>query len=253
MAAAMGIRTIEEIYGDFAARRGALVAALTDDVESFWAECDPNKENLCLYGNSDGTWKVGLPVEEVPPELPEPALGINFARDGMADKEAKDSGKPIRVVYYKWLELVAVHSDAWLMSVAFFFAAKAEKPDRLKLFNMINQLPTVWEELYDATFGNKGGTKHKKAAPAQAAKRDREPECYDKPSRGRIMSPKDNIAALQGSIVELFWPDDGLWYRAEILALNTRGRSAKVLYSTGDVEQLALDEVIADGHLNIVT
>ena len=95
-------------------------------MEAFWAECDPNKENLCLYGaspcplvharwaplyrggrrgecpcarapapdcparvawltgNSDGTWKVGLPVEEVPPELPEPALGINFARDGMA-------------------------------------------------------------------------------------------------------------------------------------------------------------------------
>ena len=196
-----------------------------------------------VTGNSDGTWKVGLPVEEVPPELPEPALGINFARDGMAvrartprppalltaarrvnprrhvvgrttpravcayrvaarrarkarqgtengctacgrscgsarlcgawhtspvcpaarppggwlarpgcpvvvslllclltpgsprqDKEAKDSGKPIRVVYYKWLELVAVHSDAWLMSVAFFFAAKAEKPDRSATF-----------------------------------------------------------------------------------------------------------------------
>ena len=50
------------------------------------------------------------------------------------DKEAKDSGKPIRVVYYKWLELVAVHSDAWLMSVAFFFAAKAEKPDRSATF-----------------------------------------------------------------------------------------------------------------------
>lgn len=42
------------------------------------------------------------------------------------------------------------------------------------------------------------------------------------------MTPKDNIAQLQGSIVELYWPDDGLWYRAEILALNTRGRSAKV-------------------------
>jgi hypothetical protein len=26
---------------------------------------------------------VQLPAEEVPPELPEPALGINFARDGM--------------------------------------------------------------------------------------------------------------------------------------------------------------------------
>jgi hypothetical protein len=47
------------------------------------------------------------------------------------------------------------------------------------------------------------------------------------------MSPKDNIAALQGSIVELFWPDDGLWYRAEILALNTRGRSAKARDALG--------------------
>jgi hypothetical protein len=36
-----------------------------------------------LYGNPDGTWEVQLPAEEVPPELPEPALGINFARDGM--------------------------------------------------------------------------------------------------------------------------------------------------------------------------
>ena len=35
------------------------------------------------YGRPDGTWRVELPAEEVPPELPEPALGINFARDGM--------------------------------------------------------------------------------------------------------------------------------------------------------------------------
>ena len=53
------------------------------DVEEFYAQCDPDKENLCLYGNPDGTWEVQLPAEEVPPELPEPALGINFARDGM--------------------------------------------------------------------------------------------------------------------------------------------------------------------------
>ena len=26
---------------------------------------------------------MDLPEEEVPPELPEPVLGINFARDGM--------------------------------------------------------------------------------------------------------------------------------------------------------------------------
>ena len=45
-------------------------------------DCPPHVAGAT--GNSDGTWKVGLPVEEVPPELPEPALGINFARDGMA-------------------------------------------------------------------------------------------------------------------------------------------------------------------------
>ena len=51
-------------------------------VEQFWDQCDPTKENMCLYGYSDGTWEVTLPCEEVPPELPEPTLGINFARDG---------------------------------------------------------------------------------------------------------------------------------------------------------------------------
>jgi len=59
-----------------------------------------------------------LPAEEVPPELPEPALGINFARDGMQEKD--------------WLSLVAVHSDAWLQSVAFYFGARFgfDKADR---------------------------------------------------------------------------------------------------------------------------
>lgn len=33
-----------------------------------------------LFAFPDGTWAVDLPAEEVPPEVPEPALGINFAR-----------------------------------------------------------------------------------------------------------------------------------------------------------------------------
>lgn len=77
------------------------------------------KENLCLYGLPNGGWEVSLPVEEVPPEMPEPALGINFARDGMKRRD--------------WLSLVAVHSDAWLVSVAFFFAAKLNGNDRYLL------------------------------------------------------------------------------------------------------------------------
>lgn len=76
------------------------------------------KENLCLYGLPNEQWEVNLPAEEVPPELPEPALGINFARDGMQEKD--------------WLSLVAVHSDAWLLSVAFYFGARFafDKSDR---------------------------------------------------------------------------------------------------------------------------
>ena len=76
------------------------------------------KENLCLYGHPNEHWEVNLPAEEVPPELPEPVLGINFARDGMMEKD--------------WLSLVAVHSDAWLLAVAFFFGARFgfDKADR---------------------------------------------------------------------------------------------------------------------------
>lgn len=70
-------------------------------------------------GEPSGSWALDLPAEEVPAELPEPCLGINFARDGMAKKE--------------WLALVAVHSDAWLMSVAFYYGAKLNADQRCAL------------------------------------------------------------------------------------------------------------------------
>lgn len=65
---------------------------------------------MCLYGLPDERWEVNLPVEEVPPEIPEPVLGINFARDGMAEKD--------------WLLMIAAHSDTWLLSAAFYFGAR---------------------------------------------------------------------------------------------------------------------------------
>lgn len=76
------------------------------------------KENLCLFGLPNEKWEVKLPADEVPPEQPEPALGINFARDGMAKKD--------------WIVLIAVHSDAWLLSLAFYFGARFgfDKADR---------------------------------------------------------------------------------------------------------------------------
>lgn len=56
------------------------------DLDAFYRACDPASENLCLYGDADpssssgGRWAVAPPADEVPPELPEPCLGINFAR-----------------------------------------------------------------------------------------------------------------------------------------------------------------------------
>uniref|UniRef100_A0A0D9WD58 PHD finger protein ALFIN-LIKE n=1 Tax=Leersia perrieri TaxID=77586 RepID=A0A0D9WD58_9ORYZ len=124
-------RSVEDIFKDFRARRNAILRALTHDVEDFYAQCDPEKENLCLYGYANEVWEVALPAEEVPTELPEPALGINFARDGMNRRD--------------WLALVAVHSDSWLVSVAFYYAARLNRNDRKRLFGMMNDLPTVYE------------------------------------------------------------------------------------------------------------
>ncbi|MCH89016.1 PHD finger protein ALFIN1-LIKE 4-like, partial [Trifolium medium] len=121
------------------------------------------KENLCLYGLLNEKWEVNLPVEEVPPELPEPVLGINFARDGMQEKD--------------WLSLVAVHSDTWLLSLAFYFGARFsfDKTDRKRLFNLINELPTVYEVVTGAakkqvkeksSVSNNSGSKSKSSSKA---------------------------------------------------------------------------------------
>ncbi|CAN6573556.1 PHD finger protein ALFIN-LIKE 4-like isoform X1 [Malus sylvestris] len=156
-------RTVEEVFRDFKGRRTGMIKALTSDVEKFFQMCDPEKENLSLYGYPSEQWEVNLPAEEVPPELPEPALGINFARDGMAEKD--------------WLSLVAVHSDAWLVSVAFYFGARFgfDKADRKRLFNMINELPTIFEvvtgtakkQVKEKSSSNHGSNKSKSSSKAQ--------------------------------------------------------------------------------------
>ncbi|GAB4847426.1 PHD finger protein Alfin1 [Ancistrocladus abbreviatus] len=127
--------TVDEVFKDFRGRRAGLIKALTIDFDKFFQQCDPEKENLCLYGLPNESWEVNLPVAEVPPELPEPALGINFARDGMQEKD--------------WLSLVAVHSDSWLLAVAFYFGGRFGfgKNERKRLFEMINELSTISEVL----------------------------------------------------------------------------------------------------------
>ena len=45
----------------------------------------------------------------------------------------------------EWLALVAAHSDAWLMGVAFFYAVKLDASGRARLHARLNALPTLFE------------------------------------------------------------------------------------------------------------
>ncbi|PAN38321.1 hypothetical protein PAHAL_7G164000 [Panicum hallii] len=179
------VRTPEDVFRDFRGRRAGIVKALTTDVEKFYKMCDPEKENLCLYGLSNETWEVTLPAEEVPPELPEPALGINFARDGMAEKD--------------WLTLVAVHSDAWLIAVAFYFGARFgfDKDARRRLFTMISNLPTVYEVVT--------GSGKKQSKPANSngksksgSKPSKKPNSNSKPAKQPLPKQEEQMVKEEG-------------------------------------------------------
>nr|AXP84154.1 hypothetical protein Gohir.A07G020800 [Gossypium hirsutum] len=121
-------RTVEEVFRDFKGRRAGMIKALTTDVGEFFQQCDPEKENLCLYGFPSEQWEVNLPAEELPPELPEPALGINFARDGVQERD-------------------------WEC-----------------LFNMINDLPTIFEVVTGAA---KKHTKEKSSVSNHSSKKSK--------------------------------------------------------------------------------
>ncbi|KAL2935921.1 PHD finger protein ALFIN-LIKE 5 [Bienertia sinuspersici] len=127
----MNPRTVEDVIKDFKGRRAAIIKALTKEFEELYILCDPNHPNLCLYGFPNQVWEVNLPG--LSGELPEPRVGINFARDVMTRHE--------------WLRMVSVYSDSWLASIASYFATKFsfDKADRKRLSNKINDVPLIWE------------------------------------------------------------------------------------------------------------
>jgi hypothetical protein len=254
------------------------------DSDDFFEACDPNRDNLCLYGKyyctieayianfatpdvnysgrhqfcyfqknrtcrlvffslsvlyfssgqSDGTWNVDLPAAEVPPELPEPVLGINFARDGMEKKD--------------WLALCAVHSDAWLMSVLFFYAARFDDTGRAELFSLVNQHPTVYEVATGRVSRNKmfkhrhhasgrspagGPPMHGNGGGATPGQPQLQfffqgPVSSTTPAAsGRLLVESDVTPALVGRQAELYWPDDAKWYLVAIQQLDLRTSKAK--------------------------
>ncbi|CAH8292878.1 unnamed protein product [Eruca vesicaria subsp. sativa] len=127
-------RTVEDIFIYYRLRRVALLRAFGTDVGTLYLLCDPGyKENLCLYGYPDGTWDVKEECMVLPPNLPEPAVGINHARDSKSTID--------------WVTFVAEHSDSWLLSLAFFFSVDLSHHDRESLFEKINDIPTLDEKV----------------------------------------------------------------------------------------------------------
>ncbi|XP_023156315.1 putative RING zinc finger and PHD zinc finger domain family protein isoform X1 [Zea mays] len=153
-----------------------------DDLDMVFTVSLEEKENLCLYGFPNESWEVNLPAEEVPPDLPEPALGINFARDGMQEKE--------------WLSMVAAHSDAWLLSVAFYFGARFgfNKNDRKRLYSLIDDLPMAFEIV-------SGKSETKAPAPPSSSNHSNiKPKSNNKkkPPEPKVKQPKPRAPAEEG-------------------------------------------------------
>ncbi|WOK96137.1 PHD finger protein ALFIN-LIKE 3 [Canna indica] len=200
---------VEEVFRDIKGRRAGILKALTTDFEYFFQQCDPAKENLCLYGFPNEQWEVNLPAEEVPPEIPEPVLGINFARDGMEKKT--------------WLSLVALHSDAWLLALASYFSGRFQfdKKHRKLLLEMITDLPTVCEVIggkhQEKTSGSKQNNNKSKSnskpkaseyqTKSTRAKRPKEEEEEEEEEELKDDEEDDYLCAACGesSVPDNFW------------------------------------------------
>ena len=156
------------------------------------------------------------------------------------------------VYVYVYVCTVAVHTDSWLLSVVFFHAAKLTRAEKRKLFDMCTQLPSLYETITgkaNIVYGpkNKPGMKRpggkvgavaaakgeKANLPKKTKKEDEEetePGVHSSPAPGaKKLTNTDQqlLANLKGRHVQLYWPDDNLWYDAEVLDFNSRNKSAK--------------------------
>lgn len=116
-----------------------------------------------MYGYPDGSWEVNLPDMMAPTRLPQLGLGINKDRDGMQKKQ--------------WLSSMAVPSDSWLLMVAFNFSARFGfgKSERRRLFEMIDDLPSVAEavnEVLKTSRGQLGNNKSNKRKSSEKKPRE---------------------------------------------------------------------------------
>ncbi|MFS7988021.1 putative chromatin regulator PHD family [Helianthus anomalus] len=211
--------TIEEIFRDYSARRAGLVHALTHDVDTFFRHCDPDKENLCLYGYPNGSWEVTLPTENVPSDIPDPPLGINFARDDMDRKD--------------WLFAVAIHSDSWLISMAFFYASwlSLNAADRDRLFTLINDLPTVYEAVREwlvVQDKSSEASGSKSRIPLKRSRDGQSKSTLNMLEESDAENQEEHKVTLCGSCGEAYYNGDEFWIACDFCQLWYHGKCVSV-------------------------
>eukprot|EP00879_Flechtneria_rotunda_P022400 GHRR01023638.1.p1 GENE.GHRR01023638.1~~GHRR01023638.1.p1 ORF type:complete len:118 (+),score=37.85 GHRR01023638.1:38-355(+) len=69
---------------------------------------------------------------------------------------------------------------------------------------------------------------------------------------GRLLQVLDIKPDLQGRQAEMYWPDDNMWYLIEIHRVNVIDKSATIVYRTGEVEELNLQEIANEGHMSLI-
>lgn len=64
------------------------------------------------------------------------------------------------------------------------------------------------------------------------------------PDKSLMLKLKDIRKTLLGKNLLLFWPEEGKWYRVEVVKINAKKRRAVVLYETGEDEELELEDIV---------
>ena len=50
-----------------------------------------------------------------------------------------------------------------------------------------------------------------------------------------LLRMRDIQLAMQGKWLQLYWPDDGMWWPAQVTQVDTKAHRAKLLYETGEI------------------
>ena len=50
----------------------------------------------------------------------------------------------------------------------------------------------------------------------------------------------------------MYWPDDNLWYLISIEHVDLLTQKASIMYSTGETEELNLNDIVKEGHMSLI-